>query len=138
MKICSLFSIQKNFPVNRKDLRALTLMGLTWENPVPDPLAVKHLNNQLYIWIVYLNPPWAFLLRTKKTIFLQNSLTKYFLNPENTFCICIGLFCKENKVFVLILWLNYKHELNFYFLTFVSVMISQPMLNIFNFTKNNI
>ena len=29
---------------NRKDLRALTLVGPIWENPVPDPLAVQHWN----------------------------------------------------------------------------------------------
>ena len=34
---------------NRKDLQASTLVGLTRENPVLDPLAVVHLDNQLYI-----------------------------------------------------------------------------------------
>ena len=29
--------------MNRKDLRALTLVGPTRENPVPDPLGVLHL-----------------------------------------------------------------------------------------------
>ena len=29
--------------MNRKDLRALTLVGPTRENPVPDPLDVLHL-----------------------------------------------------------------------------------------------
>ena len=32
-------------PRNRKDLRASTLVRLTWENPVLDLLAVLHLNN---------------------------------------------------------------------------------------------
>ena len=36
--------------VIRKDLWASTLVGLNWENPVPDPLAVQHLDNLLYIW----------------------------------------------------------------------------------------
>ena len=34
---CSLFSIQGSFSVNRKDLRASTLVGLTQENPATDP-----------------------------------------------------------------------------------------------------
>ena len=33
--------------VNRKDLRALTLVGPTWDNPLLDPLAVLHLDNRL-------------------------------------------------------------------------------------------
>ena len=33
--------------VNRKDLQAKTLLGLNWENPVLDPLAVQHLDNPL-------------------------------------------------------------------------------------------
>ena len=33
--------------MNRKDLRALTLVGPTRGNPVLDPLAALHLNNQL-------------------------------------------------------------------------------------------
>ena len=41
---CSLSSIQGNFQRIEK-----TLVGLTWENPVLDPLAVPHLNNQQYI-----------------------------------------------------------------------------------------
>ena len=36
--------------VNRKDLRALTLVGPTRNNQVLEPLAVLHLDNQLYIW----------------------------------------------------------------------------------------
>ena len=35
--------------MNRKDLRASTLVGLSWENPILDPLAVPHLDNPLYI-----------------------------------------------------------------------------------------
>ena len=31
--------------MNTKDLLALTLVGLTQQNPVLDPLAVKQLNN---------------------------------------------------------------------------------------------
>ena len=38
--------------MNRKDLRALILVGPTWENPVPDPLAVLHLDKQLCIQIL--------------------------------------------------------------------------------------
>ena len=36
--------------MNKKDLRASTLVGMNWENPVPDPLAVQQ------IYIDHLNP----------------------------------------------------------------------------------
>ena len=39
--------------VNRKDLQALTLLGPTRDNPEPDPLAVLHLNNQLWMLILH-------------------------------------------------------------------------------------
>ena len=46
----SLFSIQEfTFSVNRKDLRALTLLGLTRENAVLDSQAIQNLNNRLFI-----------------------------------------------------------------------------------------
>ena len=45
----SLFSTLREPSVNRKDLRALTLVGPTRDNPVLDPLVVIHLDNQLYI-----------------------------------------------------------------------------------------
>ena len=35
--------------VNRKDLRASTLVGLNRESQAIDPLAVQHLNNPLYM-----------------------------------------------------------------------------------------
>ena len=35
--------------MNRKDLQALTLVGPTRDNQYPDPLAVLHLDNQLYM-----------------------------------------------------------------------------------------
>ena len=35
---------------NRKDLQALTLVGLNREKPVLDTLGVQHLYNQLYIF----------------------------------------------------------------------------------------
>ena len=35
--------------MNRKDLRALTLMGPARDNQGSDPLAVPHLNNQLFM-----------------------------------------------------------------------------------------
>ena len=41
--------MQGNFSVNRKDLQASNLVGLTRENPVKDPLAVQHLDNLLYM-----------------------------------------------------------------------------------------
>ena len=44
---CSLFSIQGNFSVNRKDLQASNLVGPTRENQVIDLLAVQQLDNQL-------------------------------------------------------------------------------------------
>ena len=31
--------------MNRKDLRALTFVGPTRDDPVPDPLAITHLDN---------------------------------------------------------------------------------------------
>ena len=34
--------------VNRKDVQASTLVGLTQENPALDPLAVLNLDNRLY------------------------------------------------------------------------------------------
>ena len=34
--------------MNIKDVPPSTLVGLTWENPVLDPLAVLHLDNSLY------------------------------------------------------------------------------------------
>ena len=40
---------KKELSLNRKDLRALTLVGPTRQNPVPDPLAVLHFYNQLFI-----------------------------------------------------------------------------------------
>ena len=35
--------------VNRIDLPALTLAGPTWHKPVLGPLAVRHLENRLYM-----------------------------------------------------------------------------------------
>ena len=39
----------RELSVKRKDLWALTLVGLTRENPELDPLAVQHLGNRLYM-----------------------------------------------------------------------------------------
>ena len=39
--------------MNRKELRALTLVGPTRDNPVLEPLAVLHINNRLYITCTY-------------------------------------------------------------------------------------
>ena len=39
--------------MNRKDLRALTLVGPPWDNPEIASLAVLHLDNQLYIFFIY-------------------------------------------------------------------------------------
>ena len=41
--------------MNRKDLQALTLVGPTRNNPVLDPLAVLHLDNQLFMLFQSLN-----------------------------------------------------------------------------------
>ena len=46
---CSLFQTTRDIVVNKTDLRALTLAGPTRKNPVQDPLAVLHLDNQLHI-----------------------------------------------------------------------------------------
>ena len=42
-----LIFITREHSVNREDLQAKTLLGLNWENPVLDPLAVQHLDNPL-------------------------------------------------------------------------------------------
>ena len=39
----------RELSVSRKDLRAVTWMGLNWENPVIDPLSVHHVNNRIFI-----------------------------------------------------------------------------------------
>ena len=44
-----LFQTLREHRVNRKDLRALTLLGPTQDNPIPSPLTVLHLDNRLYI-----------------------------------------------------------------------------------------
>ena len=41
--------------VNKRDLQALTLVGPTVKRPVPDPLAVLSINNQLCMLEVWLN-----------------------------------------------------------------------------------
>ena len=46
---CSLFSTLRKPSVNRKELWALTLVGTPWDNLELDPLAVLHLDNQLYV-----------------------------------------------------------------------------------------
>ena len=43
----SLISIQGNFPVNIKDLPALSLVGPVKEKPVSDPLSAQYLDNRL-------------------------------------------------------------------------------------------
>ena len=47
---CSLFQILRELTVNRRYLRALTLVGPKQNNPVLEPLTVLHLNNQLNIF----------------------------------------------------------------------------------------
>ena len=47
---CSLFQNLREHTVNIKDLRALTLVGPTPNNPKLDPLAVLHHDNQLCIF----------------------------------------------------------------------------------------
>ena len=46
-----IFSARK-LSVNRKDLGASTLVVLSQENPVLDPLAVQHLDNGLYMSVL--------------------------------------------------------------------------------------
>ena len=46
--------------MNRKDLRTLTLAGPTRNNPVLDPLAVQHLDNQLYMYNIWTGLVWIF------------------------------------------------------------------------------
>ena len=42
---CSLFQTLSEPSVKRKSLRALTLVGPTWNNQLLDPLAALHLDN---------------------------------------------------------------------------------------------
>ena len=51
IKINQVFFIldARELSVKRKDLRASALMGLNQENPILGPLAVQHLNNQLFM-----------------------------------------------------------------------------------------
>ena len=46
-KIFEIFNTGEH-SVNREDLLASTLVGLTWENTEVDPLAVQHLDNRLH------------------------------------------------------------------------------------------
>ena len=52
---CPLFSASREYSVNRKYLRALTLVGSPRDIPEPDPLAERHLNNQQLI-------NWSFII----------------------------------------------------------------------------
>ena len=45
-----LFSTLRKHSVNGKDLKVLTLVGLPWDDPELDSLAVLHLNNRLYFF----------------------------------------------------------------------------------------
>ena len=47
---CSLFQTLMEPTLNIKELRALTLVGPTQNNPVSDPLAVLHFDNQLFMF----------------------------------------------------------------------------------------
>ena len=64
-----------------KGLPGLTLVGPTRETLVPDPLAVKHLDNQLYINLT--KSPFFYLLRNLVEykfwpIFKNESLKTFF------------------------------------------------------------
>ena len=48
--------------MKRKDLQDLTLVGLIWENPVPDPLAVQDLDNRLFIKIQHSESSISFVI----------------------------------------------------------------------------
>ena len=66
--------------MNGKDLRALTLVGPTWDNPVLDPLAVLHLDKRQF-----LNEPvnQVFVLnRSKVFIILEEAEVKIELIRE--------------------------------------------------------
>ena len=60
---------------HRKGLRASTLVELTRENPVPDPLAVQHLNNRLCMARVEIESlaPQAYVLLLDYHITIFNS-----------------------------------------------------------------
>ena len=71
--------------MNRKDLRALTLVGPTRNNPVLDPLAELHLDNQqsIYAYVYVGNKILKISKKSKSRIFTEyNSLlaimTAYF------------------------------------------------------------
>ena len=57
VKINQVFFIfnTRELSLNRKDLQASTLVGLTQENPALDPLAVLHLDNWLYMYTLSLS-----------------------------------------------------------------------------------
>ena len=44
---------KKLFSVNKNNSQALTLLGPTRENPVPDPLSAQHLDNRLSIYLFF-------------------------------------------------------------------------------------
>ena len=62
--MCSLFSTLRELAVNRKDLRALTLMGPPRDNPEINPLPVLPLDSQLYMCNDGLNIDHRWLSKT--------------------------------------------------------------------------
>ena len=85
----TLFQTLMELLVNRKDLRAFTLMEPTRDNPITDPLTITHHNNQLFIYIIFFYPLWmTFILLCKKC-----------KKTESWFII---LFC--NKTFTSKIW----------------------------------
>ena len=64
--------------MNRKDKKALVLVGPTKKNPILDPLAVQLLNGRLYI----LNDK---TLKTSHSQVFGFSLDPYFFNRINLF-----------------------------------------------------
>ena len=91
--------------MNRKDLRALTLVGPTRNNPVLDPLAELHLDNQqsIYAYVYVGNKILKISKKSKSRIFTEyNSLlaimTAYFAQQGLLFFTSLCTFeCKVSQ-----------------------------------------
>ena len=78
-----LFQIVRKLSVNWNDLPALDLVGSTRDNPVPDPLAVLHLDNPLLLCILT-----SFRVRANRLYicsgkYMRSYLTQQVLLPNH-------------------------------------------------------
>ena len=74
----------RELSVNRKDLRASTLVGLTWENPTLDPLTVPHRNNRLCSTTKYIkhNKVWSSTTCKVQNRFWASKLHKIYMHES--------------------------------------------------------